>query len=149
MRQKRSYLKISCPNSREVFGLHLDESLSLLLVEVAMAPPLPLQQAITCAAMPQSGSRAVAIARQRWWRQQRGSNVQLGIAVAASSLAAQRRRQAWQCGGASLCHQDMAAPAATNAMLPPRATVMAMKTPAAGGNSNGGGTKNQQSTKST
>ena len=61
-------------------------------------------------------------------------------------LAAQRRRQAWQRGGGAKLdsvaaalgwqrgctarrHRGMAAPAATNAVLPPRAATVAMKTP--------------------
>ncbi len=73
---------------REVFGSHHGKSLSSLLVEVAITPPLPSRQAITCGAMP-------SVAAGRW--RQRGSNVQLGSAAAASSLAA-RRRSAWQRG---------------------------------------------------
>ena len=71
---------------------------------------------------------------------QQGGSVKIGIAaVVASSLAVQQRHSAWLHSCASLRHRDMAAPAATNTVLPPRT----------GGNINGGGTNNQQSTKST
>jgi len=74
---------------------------------------------------------AVAVRQQRsaW---QRGGSVKISIAaVVASNLAVRRWRSAWLHGCASLRHRDMAAPAATNAVLPPRAAVVAMKTPAA------------------
>ena len=78
----------------------------------------------------------------------------------ATVVAAAARWQcsAWQCNGSvkPWHYRGMAAPAVTNAVLPPCATVVAMKTPAAktmvgahGSDSDGGGTNNQHSTKST
>ncbi len=55
----------------------------------------------------------------------------IGSAAAASSLAARRGRSAWQRGCTARRHWGMAAPAATNAVLPPRAAAVAMKTSAA------------------
>ena len=134
MRQKnfrpkklRIFFHETTKTPREVFGSHRGESLSSLLVKVAITPPLPSQQAITCSAMPQRGSRAAAIARQRrLWQWQRGGNVQLGSAAAASSLASGLHNAA-----SLLHHWDMAALAATNAVLPPCAASVVMKTPAA------------------
>jgi hypothetical protein len=62
---------------------------------------------------------------------QRGGGVKLGSAAAVPSLTARRRRSAWQCGCTARRHRGMAAPATTNALLPPRAAAVAMKTPAA------------------
>ena len=115
---------------REVFGSHCGESQSLLLVEVAMTPPLPLQQAITCATMP-----IMAAGRRQYWGGGGGGR----SAAATFSLAARWWHQDWHCGGgvwlgsaaAARCHWGIAAPATTTAMLPPRAAAVAMKTPAA------------------
>ena len=52
-------------------------------------------------------------------------------AAAATSLTARRQRLAWQHGCTAQSHQDMAAPAATKAVLPSRAATVAMKTPVA------------------
>jgi hypothetical protein len=62
---------------------------------------------------------------------QRSGNVKLGSAAAVPSLTARRRRLDWQRGCTARCHWGMAASAATNAVLPPRAAAMAMKTLAA------------------
>jgi len=72
-----------------------------------------------------------AAARQQCSAWQHGGGVKLGSAATASSLTARWQRQAWQRGCALLRHSDMAAPAATNAVLPPCAAAAAMKTPAA------------------
>ena len=112
----RTFFHEATKTPREVFGSHHGESLSLLLIEVAMTPSLPSQQAITCAAMPSGGSAATTF-----------------------SLAARQRRQAWQRNGgvrlgstaAVRRHQGMAAPAATNAVLPPHVAAVAIKTPTA------------------
>ena len=162
MRQKnfrpkklRIFFHETTKTPREVFGSHRGESLSSLLVKVAITPPLPSQQAITCSAMPQRGSRAAAIARQRrLWRWQFGGNVQLGSAAVASSLAARRWRQAWQRGCALLHHCCIIAASLGHG----RASRHQRRAATArccggdedtGSNSDGGGTNNQQSTKNT
>jgi hypothetical protein len=75
-------------------------------------------------------SAAAAVVAVAVWRQcsawQRGGGVKLVSAAAASSLAAGLRIAA-----SLLHHWDMAALAATNAVLPPRAAAVVMKTPAA------------------
>ena len=55
----------------------------------------------------------------------------LGSAAAVPSLTAWRQCLAWQCGCTARRHWGMAVPAATNAMLPPRAATVVMKTPVA------------------
>ncbi len=59
---------------------------------------------------------------------QRGGGVKLGSVAAAPSLTAWWRCLAWQ---RACTATRMAAPAATNAVLPLRAATVAMKTPAA------------------
>jgi hypothetical protein len=62
---------------------------------------------------------------------QHGGGVKLGSAALAPSLTARRRRSAWQRGCTARRHRGMAAPAATNAMLPSCAAAVAIKTPEA------------------
>jgi hypothetical protein len=90
----------------------------------------------------QCGSRAAAIAQQRWWQQQRSSNVQLGSVAVC---------QAWQRGGgirlgsvASLGHGCASRHQRRAATVHNRGG-----NEGTGGDSYGGGTNNQQSTKST
>jgi hypothetical protein len=62
---------------------------------------------------------------------QHGGGVKLGSTVAAPSLTARQRCSAWQRGCTAQRQRGMVAPATTNTVLPPHATVVAMKTPAA------------------
>jgi hypothetical protein len=59
-KKRRTFFHETSKTPKEVFGSQLVESLSLLLVEGAMTPPLSSQQAITCTAMP-----SVAAGQQR------------------------------------------------------------------------------------
>jgi hypothetical protein len=59
LKNLRSFFHDTTKTSREVFGSLSGESLSLLLVKVAMTPPFPSQQAITCTTMP-------SVAAEQW-----------------------------------------------------------------------------------
>jgi hypothetical protein len=72
--------------------------------------------------------RASSLSCTIYW--QRGGGVKLGSAAAVPSLTARQRRSAWQHGCTARRHRGIPAPAATNAVLPPRAVAVTMKTPA-------------------
>ena len=100
MRQKNfrsknlwTFVHVKLPKLQEKCLAHTCESLSSLLVEVAMTPP-PISASHHMRRDAQRGSRVAAIAPRQWQQQQRGGNVQLGSLAVASSLAVRRWRQA-------------------------------------------------------